>query len=244
MIEITQLELYNDFNWEKFGQFGDSFGFVTAIFAAAAFFLLVETYKTQQEELRATREVMSRQKFETTFFNILNLYSKSVDDFYGYAGGRHYVGKREIKEYAENFLGFFRHLAVCAFNDIVSDSNPTSNFINRENIEVFSKYGDFMALHRHYCIFRTLSDLCNKNLSSAEEKCAYAEIAFSILSYEEIVFFSSYCLLENHKSEKDFFANYFSRNDLRISAVRSATEASDITKWLSGQFIKQDAPKI
>ena len=235
---------FDAFYWEKYGQFGDSFGFVTAIFACAAFFLLLKTYKVQQEELRETREVMSRQKFETTFFNILNLYSKSVDDFYGHASMHHYVGKREIEGYAENFLDFFHHLATCSIHGLVSDSNPNSNYIDRENIEAFSKYGDFMALHRHYCIFRTLSDLCDKNLSSAEEKCAYVEIAFSILSYEEIVFFSSYCLLENHKSEKDFFANYFSRNDLRKSAVRSETEASDITKWLAGQFIKQDAPKI
>ena len=230
--------------WEKYGQFGDSFGFVTAIFACAAFFLLLKTYKVQQEELRETREVMSRQKFETTFFNILNLYSKSVDDFYGYADGRYYVGKKEIKGYAKKFLDFFRQLAMCSIFGFVSDSNSNSNSIDQENIEFLSKYGDFMALHRHYCIFRTLSDLCDKNLSSAEEKCAYVEIAFSILSYEEIVFFSSYCLLENHKSEKDFFANYFSRNDLRKSAVRSATEASYITKWLAGQFIKQDASEI
>ena len=233
-------ESQDNFDWEKFGQFGDSFGFVAAIFAAAAFFLLVETYKTQQEELRATREVMSRQKFETTFFNILNLYSKSLDDFYGYAGKRHYVGKKEIKGYAENFLSSFTYIAVYSFHhpDFISNS------LDQKNIESLSKCGDFMALYRHYCIFKTLGDLCNKNLSSVEEKCAYAEIAFSILSDGEVIFFSSYCLMENHKSEKDFFANYFSRNDLQISEMRSGVMVSGIIKWFSDQFIKQDASKI
>ena len=75
-------------------------------------------------------------------------------------------------------------------------------------------------------------------------KRAYAEIAFSILGDGEVIFFSSYCLMENQKSEKDFFANYFSRNDLRISEMHSGIMVSRIIKWFSDQFIKQDAPKI
>ena len=52
------------FDWEKYGQFGDSFGFLTAVFTAGAFFLLWKTYKTQQEELRETRKSLDLQRHE------------------------------------------------------------------------------------------------------------------------------------------------------------------------------------
>ena len=69
----------------KLGQYGDSFGALTAIFTAAAFFVLCWTLIAQQEELRLQREemkksretfdgqrkIMALQLFETTLFHLL-----------------------------------------------------------------------------------------------------------------------------------------------------------------------------
>jgi len=83
------------------GLFGDSFGAFNAIFAALAFtgiiiaiFLQRRELEVQQQELSDTREVLklqqeqfksqsetlSLQRFETTFFNLINHLNRTIDD--------------------------------------------------------------------------------------------------------------------------------------------------------------------
>ena len=80
---------------EKLGQYGDSFGALTAIFTAAAFFVLYRTLIAQQEELRLQREemkksreifdeqkkVMALQLFETTLFNLLQQHHQILSSY-------------------------------------------------------------------------------------------------------------------------------------------------------------------
>ena len=62
---------FSSFSWEKYGQFGDSFGYLTAVFTAGAFYLLWKTYNAQKKELRETRESIERGRLQNTFFSIL-----------------------------------------------------------------------------------------------------------------------------------------------------------------------------
>ena len=87
---VTQfLGEYSGSNWEKYGQFGDSFGFLTAVFTAGAFYSVVENIQNANKKNCARfvrvwpskNRRWSMQKFETTFFNILNLYSESIGKF-------------------------------------------------------------------------------------------------------------------------------------------------------------------
>ena len=73
---------------EKLGQYGDSFGALTAIFTAAAFLVLCLTLIAQQEELRLQREelklqrkVMALQLFETTLFNLLQKHHQILSSY-------------------------------------------------------------------------------------------------------------------------------------------------------------------
>ena len=80
---------------EKLGQYGDSFGALTAMFTAAAFFVLYRTLIAQQEELRLQREemkksreifdeqkkVMALQLFETTLFHLLQQHHQILSGF-------------------------------------------------------------------------------------------------------------------------------------------------------------------
>ena len=77
------------------GQYGDSFGALTAIFTAAAFVVLCWTLIAQQEELRLQREemkksreifdeqkkVMALQLFETTLFNLLQQHHQILSGY-------------------------------------------------------------------------------------------------------------------------------------------------------------------
>ncbi len=76
------------------GTFGDSFGFLTALFSALAFGAFIITLWQQQEELELTREELKKsatalskqsenlekQNFENTFFNMLNLHNQIKND--------------------------------------------------------------------------------------------------------------------------------------------------------------------
>lgn len=79
-------------NVDKYNELGDFIGGITAPFlSVVALLLLYLTYKSQKEELSETRgilnkqtETLTRQQFETTFFNMLNLHHdivKSIDLF-------------------------------------------------------------------------------------------------------------------------------------------------------------------
>ena len=77
------------------GQYGDSFGALTAIFTAAAFVVLCWTLIAQQEELRLQREemkksreifdeqkkVMALQLFETTLFHLLQQHHQILSSY-------------------------------------------------------------------------------------------------------------------------------------------------------------------
>ena len=86
---------FSSFSWEKYGQFGDSFGFLTAVFTAGAFYLLWKTYKTQKDELRETRksldlqrremelarQSMDMQRYESSFFNLWRHYLDNIKEY-------------------------------------------------------------------------------------------------------------------------------------------------------------------
>jgi len=93
------------------GTFGDMFGSVNALFSGLAFAGIILTIllqrkelKLQREELRSTRaefetqnETLKLQRFENTFFSILNLHHQIVSaiDY------RYYVSKKRKKNFIE-----------------------------------------------------------------------------------------------------------------------------------------------
>ncbi|MCM1301499.1 MAG: putative phage abortive infection protein [Bacteroides cellulosilyticus] len=103
-------------NPELFAKFGDFIGgFIGSLFTLVSIFLLIatlnaqrESIKSQNEDIRFQHSMISQERFETTFFNLLNVQQKILDDlnaqFY-YLGSNSYkmdpisVTKREIFKY-------------------------------------------------------------------------------------------------------------------------------------------------
>jgi hypothetical protein len=78
---------FTDEQWDRRGQFGDMFGSVNALFSGLAFAGIIFTIYLQMQELAEQRkefkeqtETMWLQRFEVTFFNLLSLHNKVVDD--------------------------------------------------------------------------------------------------------------------------------------------------------------------
>lgn len=81
-IYFNSFSLLNIETQGKLGPISDWLnGIITPCIALASFILLYRTYYNQKEELRLTRVLTGQQKFETTFFNMLNLfdsYTKNI----------------------------------------------------------------------------------------------------------------------------------------------------------------------
>lgn len=64
----------------KLGEFGDSFGVVTSLFTGLAFGGLILTILHQREELKESREIFRRQRFEASFYRLLDYYRHNLYD--------------------------------------------------------------------------------------------------------------------------------------------------------------------
>jgi hypothetical protein len=85
------LTIYHQFNPQTSGTFGDTFGIVNSLFSALAFGALYYTILLQKKELNDTRkefkeqkEALQIQRFETTFFNLINLYQAQSEKLSNY----------------------------------------------------------------------------------------------------------------------------------------------------------------
>lgn len=98
-------------HFARFGQFGDSFGAVNALFSGLAFIGVIYAVLLQKEELRLQREelektrdefkqqneTLSQQRFENTLFNLINMHQRIVDSISSQTGVGINEGKNAIR---------------------------------------------------------------------------------------------------------------------------------------------------
>lgn len=70
----------SEFSIAKSGTFGDSFGVVTSLFSGLAFSGIILTILLQRQELTESREIFRIQRFEGSFYRLLELYRKNLED--------------------------------------------------------------------------------------------------------------------------------------------------------------------
>ena len=209
---------YDGKNWEKIGQFGDSFGALTSIFTGGAFVLLWMTYKAQKDELRATREIMKdqksvidKQKSVSIFFNTLDLYSRSISNFYLNVG-RPRFGNEALAALTKR---------VRVISTIVCSAESDEAKLEKIKIQ------KIWYLSRYYRLFAFLIELCHSEFSSDSEAKKYAGIAFASISNTEMIIFSLYLLREKDTARKELLKDYFFRKGLC-----NPTFHRKITEWV------------
>lgn len=134
------------------GTFGDQFGAVNALFSGLAFLGLIYTIKQQSEDLRLQKEELrtmndeaKKQRFESTFFNMMQLQQQIVADMSAreYIPHTKFYSTRDIQTTDEihDFTGrnmFYYSFCVC--EHVPSDLNLVG-FPHRGMREVIYKYG-------------------------------------------------------------------------------------------------------
>lgn len=104
------------------GQFGDKFGAINSLFAGLAFAGIIFTILLQRGDLIETRKAISRERFETTFFELLNLHMNITERVAtrGAVGKDAFVSFHEVLKAKDSDFHVF-----CALSKI-----------NRDNIRV------------------------------------------------------------------------------------------------------------
>jgi hypothetical protein len=196
---------------DELGQMGDFFGgIINPTLAFLSFCLLLITIKIQSKELKSSTEELKKsskalkkqskslkiQNFETTFFNLINLHNKLVDNF-------------NFKKYSFNFLHnnklnfdlresniFYKEEAfneICKDIDLIS-KNDNLNFTKLNEVydlyyiekqHVLNKYFD--NIHQ---IFKFISD----SKFNENEKKKYSDIFRVQFSQDELKLLFYHCI--------------------------------------------------
>ncbi|MDC0994001.1 putative phage abortive infection protein [bacterium] len=218
-IIYCSVNVANLFEIEKAGVFGDSFGLLTSLFSGLTFAGLYVTIQMQQKELNLqrqdlldTREGLKDQRdemrlqnknlmvqrFENTFFRVLDLFISSRDNIqYRYKGGQFDSGYAAMRN-------MYMHLVNEYFMETKTNPSGIQELIpciNIRDIDVVRvKYLDFynVAGTELGQYFRTLYNLLglieSESCITEKEKTVYAKLVRAQLSRYELVMLFYNCI--------------------------------------------------
>lgn len=228
--------------WETAGTFGDQFGAVNALFSGLAFLGLIYTIKQQSEDLRLQKEELctmndeaKKQRFENTFFNMMQLQQQIVADMSAreYIPHTRYINQKEKETTNEthDFTGrnmFYYSFCVC--EHVPSDLNfagyPHSGMrdiifqLGIEKIKVFETQ-DFFS---HY--FQHMMEIIHfvENEAEKDKKHKYISILRSTLSRYELVWLYYKGLVEGGELKR-IIEQYTLLKNINVSNLSLSREA-------------------
>ncbi len=186
LIRLLYFEGYwntsENINLNVVGQIGDFIGGLSGtFFTLVGVLLLFETLALQRKELMQSRKVFEKQQFETTYFNLINLYQEIVKslhlDYTETSSERVHNGKDYFEQLRSQFYDGF-HVEELFWK-------------NRKQAKI--KYGEFYTSTKeqtsHYfrTLYRIFRVISTSNFNE-EEKMQYAKIVRAQLSESELFF--------------------------------------------------------
>lgn len=176
---------FNLSSFEKLGTIGDFFGGTTVgllslasmIFVIAAIVMQKEELKLQREELGYTRAELERtreehamtnktmklQQFETTFFNMINLYNDVLKDIYH--SGKQVKGREAIKAHYDSVNNYYYNQSVVLFvHEFMSSDKEDKDVRLRSFTEVV-----YHLIKEGYRTEQDFQTWINDNISSVDD---------------------------------------------------------------------------
>ena len=214
----------SEYSIQNSGVFGDSFGLLTSLFSGLAFAGLIITILMQREELalqrqelnltrkeligqkqemKAQNETLKVQRFENTFFKMLDFLESCRSDIFYQGFNRPSVqGRDAIKALYESLTNgyFYNYHQDTVFNQIKVFKHECKNIngISEAYNVFYDKNGD--ELGQYYRTLYNIIKLVN-NSEFIENKFVYTNLVRAQLSrYELLLLF--YNSLSNYGSEK------------------------------------------
>lgn len=211
--------------YDKFGTFISG---VTAPFLSlAAFVLLYLTYKSQKEELADSKKILKEQnttqqtqRFETTFFNLLNLHHSIVNNIDLEIKEKHtdqwketHWYETEIKKGRDCFLTFYAGFKT-AYKKQKSNNSRSEETLLIEDTEIITvkkAYHEFFVKH-HYDLghyFRNLYHLIKFiDKSEMPDKQMYVSLVRAQLSSHELLLIFYNCTSDYGQKFTPYMTTY------------------------------------
>ncbi len=218
---------------DNMGVFGDSFGMITSLFSGLAFAGLILTVLLQREELRESREIFRKQKFEDAFYRLLDFYQRNLNGI-------------QVKDTSTDCI----HTGVGAFSYLLSRlSNtmaPFNEYLKDSKTFDIYEYHFFIEIQRvltkqarYLGTLESIFSIIEQDLESKEEKELYWKIlASQLTSYElKYIIFQSLVSPKNNKLREYLHdSNVIS---FRLSDVNVSKAFTRIYKKAHGVEIKR-----
>ena len=207
-----------------FGQFGDSFGVVTAVATTGALVMLFFSYWQQKSEFQNMRRIMARQAIIDTIFNMCKLYADILEQTKA-----HIKAPNEFEPtikittvHGRDGLGEVLKFITSKWED------GNIEGLCRIAAAEFSPYeGCFRILHNIFKYIDKREDL------SDDDKKDYARIARSMLSNTEMEALLINCLTARGCKMRGFAEKYALLHNLPDDGVNLSP---DVIKVLKGKY--------
>ena len=214
---------------EKLGQYGDSFGALTAICTAAAFLVLCLTLIAQKEELKLQREelklqrkemeksretfdgqrkVMALQLFETTLFNLLQQHHQILSSYslFSPSDNIEYKGIRAVRVSIDGHLRGIEDIGIFA------------NFFYHASFS-----NEIFALQNIYYNVCSLIEHVEEDTSGFIDKNKYKKIISRQLYLDEKVLLCVICWKLKDDNMKSLFWDYvFGKQELEVRGFKKS----------------------
>ena len=222
-----------------FGQFGDSFGVVTAVATTGALIMLFFAYWQQQSEFKQVRHAMDRQATIDAIFNMCNLYANILRETVAHvrdsseafeAGGNQTMaalGRNGLGAVIRDIMYEVTEFCTMKASDPYSKSEEYEALL-RIAVEKFVPYeGCFRILHNIFKYIYERQDL------SDNDKRSYARMVRSMLSNNELEALLINCLTERGDKMRGYVEEYAVLHNLPPDGVAIR---SDMNKMLRGRY--------
>lgn len=181
----------SEFSIAKSGTFGDSFGVVTSLFSGLAFAGIILTILLQRQELTESREIFRIQRFEGSFYRLLELYRKNLEEI-------------RITDAQSGTT----YNAIDALKFVCKQLNETmqkySSFLEDEDRRVIYESQLFVEVQklirrqaRYLGTLQSLLELIERDLPTESEREPYWNIVANQLTSHEARYLFYSCLVAN-----------------------------------------------
>lgn len=174
---------------EWFGQLGDSFGLLNAAFSGLALVGILVTLHLQRKELSEAREIAQRQRFEGSFFRLLDFYQHNLNEIRvtDNNSGTRFEGLNAL-----NFL-------LKRLNGVLA---PYSKYFNNEATRPLFEMNLYQETQwtltpqgRYLGTLESLLDLIEREIHEPQIRIHYQNIVASQLTVAEVRYIFYRCLV-------------------------------------------------
>ena len=183
----------SEFSIAKSGTFGDSFGVVTSLFSGLAFAGIILTILLQRKELTESREIFRIQRFEGSFYRLLELYRKNLESV------------RVIARFSNDVYEGIDALSYSCkrLSEVMKQHNK---YLEVENGRFVYEIQLFIAIQkniirqaRYLGTLQNILELIERDLPTESERAPYWDIVASQITASEAKYIFYCCLV----AEKD-----------------------------------------